>query len=437
MSEQALDLRRSIKIVRRHKILVGSFVALGVLAGAAFAVLRPPMVTGDALVGLPATTRDTATQVVVAGSNPVLAAALHNIQPATTLPALHNVIQVKSLTPNILSISAQSKTAAEAVNAANAVAKSYIAYVDNSNSAAGTVHAHLLSSATTAAKPSLATRGLLLGGLGALAGFLIGAIVALALNRGDRRLRERDEIANAIGVPVLASIPAHHPSDAGRWSKLLEEYEPGAVHAWQLRTALRYLGQPELMSPNGTNGSNGDGFSVTVLSLSSDRAALAVGPQLAAFGASLGIPTALVIGPQQEEEANVTAALRTACAAQPSLRRSGQLLVAVADRGDLAWRQPGAKLTVVVTVIGAKAPHAADTLPTAATVLGVSAGAATAAQLAGVAVSVAADGRQIDGILVADPDPADGTTGRVPQLARPAGRRTPTRLTGMTTEIRR
>ena len=176
---------------------------------------------------------------------------------------------------------------------------------------------------------------------------------------------------------------------------------------------------------------------MTVLSLSSDRGALALGPQLAVFAASLGIPTALVIGPQQEDEGNATAALRTACAAQPSLRRSGQLLVSVADRGDMAWRQPGAKLTVVVTVVGGRTPRVADTLPTSATVLGVSAGAVTAVQLAGVAVGVADEGRQIDGILVADPDSADQTTGRIPQLARPAGRRTPTRLTGMTTEIRR
>ena len=54
-----------------------------------------------------------------------------------------------------------------------------------------------------------------------------------------------------------------------------------------------------------------------------------------------------------------------------------------------------------------------------ATVLGVSAGAATAEQLARVAASAAADGRDIAGILVADPDPADHTTGRLPQLARP------------------
>ncbi len=74
---------------------------------------------------------------------------------------------------------------------------------------------------------------------------------------------------------------------------------------------------------------------------------------------------------------------------------------------------------------------------TTATVLGVSAGAVTAEQLARVAASAAADGRDIAGILVADPDPADHTTGRLPQLARPAHRRTPTRLTGTTTETRR
>jgi hypothetical protein len=69
-------------------------------------------------------------------------------------------------------------------------------------------------------------------------------------------------------------------------------------------------------------------------------------------------------------------------------------------------------------------------------VLGVSAGAATAAQLIGVAVSATADGRQIDGILLADPDPTDHTTGRIPQLARPARRRMPTRLTSTPTQTR-
>ena len=84
MSQQALDLRRSMQIVRRHKVLVGIVVALGILGGAAYAVLKPPMLTSTALIALPtsvsvqpATTTGgtdpfTATQEVVAGSYQVL-----------------------------------------------------------------------------------------------------------------------------------------------------------------------------------------------------------------------------------------------------------------------------------------------------------------------------------------------------------------------------
>ena len=339
-----------------------------------------------------------------------------------------------SLTSNLLSISAQGKTAVQAERTANAVANSYVAFVKRSGSAAGTVRAHLLEPATNASGTSLRHHMIVTGGLGLLAGLLIGVMAALAVSRTDRRLLQRDQIANAIGVPVLASLPAHHPSDAARWTRLLEEYEPSVVHAWQLRTALRYLGQADATS---ANGSNGDSLSVAVLSLSSDRGALALGPQLAVFAASLGIPTVLVIGPGDETATNVTAALRTACAAPPPPSRSSLLRVAVADHYDMPWRQPGAKLTVIVTVLDGRAPRTAQTIRTSATVLGVSAGAVTAAQLAGVAVSAAADNRQIDGLLVADPDPADLTTGRVPQLRRPAHRRMPARLTDVTTETRR
>jgi len=434
MSEQSLDLGRSAQIVRRHKILVGSFAVLGLLVGVGYAVLRPPLLTSNAIVALPPTNHDTATQAVIAASNPVLRDAAGNIRPPMSLQTLRGLVQVKSLTSNLLSISAQGKTADQASGTANAVANSYVAYVKTSKSAPGIVRAHLLQPATNASGTSLPKHMIVTGGLGLLAGLLIGVIAALARSRSDRRLLQRDQIANAIGVPVLASLPVSHPADAGRWIRLLEDYAPNVVYAWQLRTALRYLGQADAMS---ANGSNGDGLSVAVLSLSSDRGALALGPQLAVFAASLGIPTALVIGPQDETAANVTAALRTACAAQPSQSRSSLLRVAVADHYDMPWRQPGAKLTVVVTVVDSRAPRTAETIRTSATVLGVSAGAVTASQLAGVAVSAAADDRQIDGILVADPDPADHTTGRVPQLRRPARRRMPTRPTEIKTETRR
>ena len=53
MSQQALDFRRSIQAVRRHRILVGIIVALGLLIGGAYATLNPPMLTSTALVLLP------------------------------------------------------------------------------------------------------------------------------------------------------------------------------------------------------------------------------------------------------------------------------------------------------------------------------------------------------------------------------------------------
>jgi hypothetical protein len=81
-------------------------------------------------------------------------------------------------------------------------------------------------------------------------------------------------------------------------------------------------------------------------------------------------------------------------------------------------------------------PKVADTLPTNVTVLGVSSGRTTATQLARVAVSAAAVGRQIAGILVADPEPADRTTGRIPQLVRPEQLRQPTRLTSTPTKAK-
>jgi hypothetical protein len=57
---------------------------------------------------------------------------------------------------------------------------------------------------------------------------------------------------------------------------------------------------------------------------------------------------------------------------------------------------------------------------------------ATAEQLANVAVSAADGGRDVAGIIIADPDPAEYTTGRVPQPIRPQ-RGLPTRLIGVAT----
>jgi capsular polysaccharide biosynthesis protein len=424
MSEQALDLRRSMRIVRRHKIIVGIAAGLGLLAGVAFTVVHPPMLTSKALVVLPSSaSKYIGTQVVIAGSNPVLVGAMRGLDPPVQLQTLRNRIQVRSLTPSVIAISGQGKTAAQAEGTANAVANSYIRYINSPRSAGGPLRVHMLESAANATGTPLAARMAITGGIGLLVGVVIGAIIALAIDRGDKRLRERDEISDAIGVPVLASLPVRHPSDAAGWTRLLDDYRPGAVQAWSLRRTLQHLG---LTDANGR-----DGASLAVLSLSSDRAALALGPQLAVYAASLGIPTALVIGPQQD--ANATATLRAACGAPPSAqsKRSRRLRVSVRDHEGAEL--PNAPLTVVVTVVDPQAPAVEGTMRAAITVLGVSAGVVTAEQLARVAVSAAGDGRQIAGILVADPDPTDHTTGRLLQLEPPTHRRPPARKAGTRT----
>jgi capsular polysaccharide biosynthesis protein len=167
---------------RRRTILLGVFVLLGLLAGAGYAALKTPMLTSTALVLLPSNTRNMATQAVIADSDPVLVHALRSIHPAVPLPNLRHRIQAKSVTSNILSVTAQGKAAAEAEGAANAVATSYVAYVNQSP--AGSVDAAILQPAASATGPSLIGNLLLMGGIGALVGLLIGAIVALAVSRG-------------------------------------------------------------------------------------------------------------------------------------------------------------------------------------------------------------------------------------------------------------
>jgi capsular polysaccharide biosynthesis protein len=416
MSDQQLDLRRSLQVLSEHLAAVGILAALGFIAGACFtAFVHPPMPASTALVVLPASNSDTLAQAATATSDPVLAGALHSVHPAISLQTMRSRVQVASLNPDLLQITARGERAAAAESAANAVAASYVAYVGSVSAPGGQVSAQVLADATNATAPQLGIDILATAVLGAVAGALIGVTGVLAIGPRDRRLRKRDEIADAIGVPVLASVRVRHPARAATWTRLLADYQPSVRDAWRLRAALSDL-EPGIMTSADTGAG---GFSLTVVSFSSDRRALALGPQLAVFAASCGIPTTLAVGPLRHSRA--AAGLRAAAAAPPSPRGSNRLRVVVADDHDLDERSAAPRL------VDDRASQVADPARTGATVLGVSAGAATAEQLARVAAKVAAHGRSIAGILVADPDPADPTTGRVPQLARPT--RGPTRMT--------
>ena len=255
MSQQNLDLRTSIRIVRRRKRLFGGVVVLGLLGGAAYGFLNPPLVSSTALVvvagnpqAIPAANPGTvntslATQVLIAESAPVLAAALPYVNPPmASAQALEGQVSVAAVgTSDILSISATGKTVGQANDIANAVANSYVTYVTNSTNPAVHVVAKVVEPAAAAA-PKLPEHLAIYAILGALAGAIIGLVACLATGRGDRRLVQRDDIANSIAVPVLASFPVEHPADPPSWARLLAEYEPDAVHAYGLSRLLQQFG---------------------------------------------------------------------------------------------------------------------------------------------------------------------------------------------------
>jgi hypothetical protein len=88
-------------------------------------------------------------------------------------------------------------------------------------------------------------------------------------------------------------------------------------------------------------------------------------------------------------------------------------------------------LTVVLAVLDAKKPSMNGLPVTTVTVLAMAPGVGSREDLARLAVAVDDAGRRIDGVVVADPDPADRTTGRRTLEERARQAPLPLRLTGV------
>ena len=160
---------------------------------------------------------------------------------------------------------------------------------------------------------------------------------------------------------------------------------------------------------------------MTVVSLSGDERGVAIGPQLAAFASSLGIVTQIVTAGADEG----AAALWAACAAErEGPARPGLYIGDVPDREEI-------DLTIMLVVVDRRQPNLRDMPASAATILSVAAGTATEEELARLAVAVDDAGRRIDGIVVADPDQTDRTSGRHTMEERSRRPAIPVRLTGM------
>jgi hypothetical protein len=270
----------------------------------------------------------------------------------------------------------------------------------------------------------MATRLFTFGVVGALVLSSLVAALLLLLRPRDRRLRSRDEIASALGCDVIASLRGRHPSNVSAWTTLMLTYEPGTVDSWALRQALRQLA-PDIKVER-TSGSLNYPDSLTVVSLEGDGSGLAVGPQLASFASSSGVNTRIV-GAQRQESA---AALWAACSLAPGDRLRDSLIV---DTRPSESRT--CDLLVVLVVVSRSHPSLQGLPNTEALVLALSSGAASAEELALVAMAADDAGRHFDGVIVPDPDRLDHTTGRI-VAPEPKARTDAKRLTGRALEGR-
>jgi hypothetical protein len=281
----------------------------------------------------------------------------------------------------------------------------------------------VIQHASPAERMSLPLRIGLFTALGAAAALLLVGFVLVLRGRREATMRSRDQVADAIGIPVVASIESGTPRSVAGWTDLLRDYTPDNVEMWTLRQLVRLVtpGHPGSLAPETEEADTAP--AVIVVTLSDDLRALAVGPQLASFAASTGLATTLVTA-QSHESAN---ALWAACSglAPEAHPRPG---LSVDSRYGL---HPVEDLVVHVAVVDRQRPELrVRAAEHAVTLLAVSAGTATADDLARVALAADDAHHPIVRIVVVDPDPLDRTTGRLLPSERAQHAALPSLMTG-------
>src|SRR5208282_5099590 len=103
-----------------------------------------------------------------------------------------------------------------------------------------------------------------------LIGLALGSVFTIFLFRGDRRLRRRDQMAEAVGAPIILSMNTAHRTRAREWIELFERHDSSANDRWRVRKTLRDLDVRD-----------GVPATLVILTLNGDVGALAVAPQIA------------------------------------------------------------------------------------------------------------------------------------------------------------
>jgi capsular polysaccharide biosynthesis protein len=493
--EQPLDLRRIRLILRRYRTVLVAVTLLGALLGLGLSALRPPLRTSTALVLLPppATTssgtslRDMPTQIRIASGQEILSSAAKTLSPPETDNQVKSHVKVTAPTDQVISIRASARNSHNAEALANGVATGYVAYANsqssagaaalkgelqkaqaaltkqintvqgqinttetrlagevatshqasndhqllltlqasqrnnstlktslaaqlaqaNNNSAEGISGARVFQKATTATKESLVRHIGTFAVGGALLAFLLGAAMTVLISRRGRKPRLRDEIAEAVGAPVLASVGARLPKNTAHPEELTRHLRADVMNAWSIRRALEEMGA---FDPLRT-----ESLCLSFLTLEDDHDAFAVGPQFALLLASHGIRTTV----ETTRTENWVIQLR----AMLTLERRAS--------GD---DEPTglAPVRVALAAVDRQEPEVEHPLDPTITILALTPGSATVTELARIALASIDAGHRIDGILVANPEPADGTIGRLSQPLIGQRAPMPNRMNGTT-----
>jgi hypothetical protein len=160
--------------------------------------------------------------------------------------------------------------------------------------------------------------------------------------------------------------------------------------------------------------------------MADDPAALAVAGQIASHTSSLGVPTHLTARLRHGAADALWATSAKGEELRPGLR--------VDPRRGTPRRQAPADLVLELAVVERQQPVFPDLRRADALVLVVSSGLATEEDLARVAVAAYEAGGRFRGIVVADPDTLDHTTGRLLQAERAVEPPLPMKLTGLEPE---
>lgn len=284
-------------------------------------------------------------------------------------------------------------------------------------------NATVIQQASPAERTPLVLRMALAGLAGAGLDLLVVAGVIVIGGRRERSLRSRDEIADAVGIPVLASLRSRAPKSVAAWTSLLAAYSPDNVEMWTLRQVLRMLTPGHPGSIVTAPPESQDSTHVVVITLAGDLRALAIGPQLASFAASTGMRTRLVTAQTHDSGDRLWAA----CAGIPTEAQPRPGLTVDTRTGGRATGD----LVVDVVVIDRVRPVVhLPRVDRSAVLLAVTAAEATADELARVALAADDAGHPIDRLLVVDADPLDRTTGRLAPAERAQHVVLPSLMTG-------